>query len=181
MRSGRNFPFGWIASLFTVCAVPPYEASGPNHRRHDSQTDGPAVWPVVAVLSLPCLGRILLKGFKKHFYFFRVFWGHLYCSVCLLFQFLLVKEDSCWPNAFNESWEVLLTCQQQPLKMEAVMSTQGIAVLLSKLKSSSVSSWTSEDEFPAAFSGGTVIPSASSLLCFLYKPVPLASLIFPAA
>lgn len=65
-------------------------------------------------------------------------------------SFLLVKEDSCWPNAFNESWEVLLTCQQQPLKMETVMHTWDIAVLLCRLKSSSVSSWTSKDEFPAA-------------------------------
>lgn len=61
-------------------------------------------------LSLPYMGRILLKGLEKHnFLVFLVFLEatcaavHLY--VCFS-RFSLVKQDSCCPNAFNESWEL---------------------------------------------------------------------------
>lgn len=147
MRSGRNFPFGGITSLFTTWAALPSEASGPDHRRQDSQTNGPAVWPIVPVLSLPCLGRILLKGFEKH----GVFLGFSEATYAAVYVCFSRTAGVQVPLMNPETWPHVSSSPHRDGRCDGLMKHCSIDPKVAlwattAIHSCSVSSWISEDK-----------------------------------
>lgn len=144
----KEFPFRWIISLFTTRAVLPPEVSGPDHGRQILQEMNQQSDPAWQRSAFPAWAGSCGRGLRSTFFPLTGFSEATCTAVHVCFcSFSLGKDDNCWPRDFKESLELPANASAAAhVKMEAAMGTYGVAVLLCRLKRSSVSRWTSENE-----------------------------------